>query len=130
MYGVPDEAIVAEMASDLEGNGFELAPVIQKLLSSAHFFDAEFVGCQIKSPLQFQLSQVVDLEQTVDTAMIENCRRVSRDLGQVILAPPNVAGWKGYRFWLTINVFLDRWDQTHYVIEGETRRGMAPTFRF
>ncbi|GAA4280340.1 DUF1800 family protein [Gaetbulibacter aestuarii] len=54
--------IIEPLADEFIDNDFEVVPALKKLLSSAHFYDAdnddatdEIIGCMIKSPLQLIL---------------------------------------------------------------------------
>ena len=52
VYAVPDPAIVEELANEMVSQDFEILPVLDKLLKSAHFFDDAVVGARIKSPVE------------------------------------------------------------------------------
>ena len=51
VHPVPNPTVVAGLAQTLRQNGFEVAPVVRRLLKSAHFFDEAFGGARIKSPV-------------------------------------------------------------------------------
>ena len=60
--------IIIPLADDLYNNGYEILPVVKKLLESQHFFDAadsdptdEIIGSIIKSPLQLLSSTITNL---------------------------------------------------------------------
>jgi Protein of unknown function (DUF1800) len=109
VYPVVDEAVVTEMASLLVASDFELAPVLKALLSSAHFFDPATHGAQIKSPVELVLGMAIEtgIQPTTQTLLVLN--RTIRQIGQVILDPPNVAGWPGHHDWINTNTLPSRW---------------------
>jgi len=55
VYEIAEPNIVAALADLLVENNFQLKPVLRTLLQSAHFFDPQLRGAQIKSPLDFTI---------------------------------------------------------------------------
>ena len=119
---VPDEAIVAQMAATFVANNFEIAPVMKELLASDHFFQDQFIGSRIKSPLEFVMGFVREAEVIPTTELLEAIRDLLTPLGlgQELHNPPNVAGWPGmnppdssgvpgHHTWLTTTTLPDRW---------------------
>jgi len=110
VYDVPDMAIVADMASTLVANGWRLAPVLEQLLTSEHFFDDAVIGAQIKSPADYVLGAIrgFGLQAPMDRTMTDVNRPETHDpvmamstLAQTLLSPPNVKGWPGGRYWIS-----------------------------
>ncbi|MBD0831119.1 DUF1800 domain-containing protein [Aestuariibaculum sediminum] len=65
------------------------------------FYDDENIGIKIKSPVEL----LVGINHLVPIRF-ENKKQLlylQRQLGQVLLDPPNVAGWKGSRSWIDSN---------------------------
>jgi len=81
-----------------EGN-YSLRWLAQRFFGSALFFAPEFRGNFIKSPVQFYLGLMQDLELDVVPAprLVVN---PLRQMGQVLFYPPNVRGWLGGRNWV------------------------------
>jgi len=80
-------------------SGFELQRLIQLFFCSRTFYASDFRGNFIKSPVQFYLGLLQDLDLSV--APIP--RRVIgalRQMGQLPFDPPNVRGWVGGRAWI------------------------------
>ncbi len=109
VYAVPDEAIVAELAQLLRANDFEIAPVLETLLTSAHFMDDEVIGAQIKSPVALAVGLLQNLNAAADPMVIKQLHPITKQMGQALLNPPNVAGWPGHRAWLSTDSFVARW---------------------
>lgn len=79
--------------------GFELRELARLFFGSRAFYAADFRGNFIKSPVQFYLGLLQDLDLSV--APIP--RRVIgalRQMGQLPFDPPNVRGWVGGRAWI------------------------------
>lgn len=92
------------------GQEFNLRWLAHRFFSSRLFFDPQFRGNFIKSPLQFYLGLMIDLD--LDVAPL--ARRVLnplRQTGQILFNPPNVRGWVGGRAWIN-STTLDARRQT------------------
>jgi uncharacterized protein (DUF1800 family) len=81
-----------------EGN-YSLRWLAQRFFGSSLFFAPEFRGNFIKSPVQFYLGLMQDLDLDVVPAprLVVN---PLRQMGQVLFYPPNVRGWLGGRHWV------------------------------
>lgn len=96
--------IIEPLAETLRSNSYEIESVLRQLLSSQHFFDQNFIGAQIKSPIDFTVGFVRQMEvQFPDTSailakynlLLEVFKSTDIQL-QSISDPPDVAGWKAY----------------------------------
>jgi len=109
VYYVIDEEvetnIITPLADQFRNGGYELAPVLETLLKSEHFYDDYNRGCLIKSPMDYIAGMVknfnINLPDNSDVAKHYYGRRALNGFG-VLLAqdigdPPNVAGWEAYR---------------------------------
>ena len=97
--------IIQPLATLLIASNFEVAPVLRTLLGSQHFFDVLNVGCLIKSPLDFTVGLLRQMEVVFPTAasnlvvqygMWDYLNSVSYVMQQTLGDPPNVAGWAAY----------------------------------
>ncbi len=108
VYEIVDPTIVAALADLLVENNFQLKPVLKTLLQSAHFFDPQLRGAQIKSPLDFTVGLLrmypfVELyrnNQRTWNSILRSVTSVNTILGLRLLQPPDVSGWPGHRDWL------------------------------
>ena len=91
-----DNAVVDQMAQMIVDNGFELKPLLKKLFKSQHFFDDLNIGVQIKSPAETIIGMVKHIYYNDRYA-----RNIMAALGLELFNPPNVAGWRGYRAWIS-----------------------------
>lgn len=109
VYDIPDRTIVAAMADTLRANGWEIKPVMQQLLTSAHFFDVTNHGALDKSPVEFclgcvrglGLTNVPDFTASVPARFQRDMMNRLTTLGQTVFDPPNVKGWPGGRTWVS-----------------------------
>ena len=80
-------------------DNYNLRWLAQRFFGSALFFAPEFRGNFIKSPVQFYLGLMQDLDLDVVPVprLVVN---PMRQMGQVLFYPPNVRGWLGGRNWV------------------------------
>ena len=106
VYYVIDEwaetNIIVPLANILRSNNYDVLPVVQTLLKSAHFYDPLSMGCMIKSPVDFAtgMARVFGMGYPADIVtaykvynyMVTQAAAMQQDLGD----PPSVAGWSAY----------------------------------
>lgn len=99
-----EQNVIQPLATQLQQNGYSIGPVLRTLLASEHFFDAVNQGCYIKSPLDFSLGLLRQLEVAQPTSAnvtqqysVWDYFNGLTNLQQQLLGdPPNVAGWPAY----------------------------------
>jgi uncharacterized protein (DUF1800 family) len=123
VYHYPDETVVSHLAQILRDNDYELKPVIETLLLSEHFFDHTTIGSKLKSPIDLTAGTARSLGMKVG----ENGNVTAQflvdqadELGQKLLDPPNVAGWQGYRAWISTNTLPKRHLHTDKLVDGKS----------
>ncbi|HVS53792.1 MAG TPA: DUF1800 domain-containing protein [Opitutaceae bacterium] len=90
---------LAALGDAWRASGFELRALARQFFGSRLFFAPEFRGNFIKSPLQFYLGLVQDLQ--LDVAPLPRLTlNPMRQMGQLLFYPPNVRGWVGGRNWI------------------------------
>ena len=98
---VPDETFVSALAEEMVDHQFEMTPVLERLFTSAHFFDEAHRAARIKSPIELVVGWMRELGVRPEEAHYAYWRHVHYHLGrsnmsQILLEPPNVGGWPGY----------------------------------
>ena len=85
---------------------------IKKIFKSEHFFDSFNNNVIVKSPVDLLCS----LFKQLDFKVPENFNLgnyfiyKSRDMGQEVLNPVDVAGWQGNHDWISTGSLPMRWD--------------------
>lgn len=132
--------IITPLANTLIKNGFEIKPVLKQLFESEHFYDSLYIGCQIKSPLDFIVgflrSYEINFPNVVsdyaDAYFLYNQMvNQSISMGQNPVDPPNVAGWPAYyqapeynALWINADTLPKRNRFTDLMMEtGYTKNG-------
>lgn len=95
-----DEQFIAALAAVFKQNDFAIRPVLAALLQSAHFFDEANRGVQIKTPAEFLVGMPRQLG-----VFSTDANAVMQTVEQSLLDPPNVAGWEGYRAWISTKTY-------------------------
>lgn len=107
--------VIQPLAAQLRQDGYVVEGVLRKLLASNHFFDAEVVGCQLKSPADFTIGLLracttfvpptdPAIKDRLYKSIVNNMTAQQMDLNE----PNSVAGWEAYyqmpslyKLWLT-----------------------------
>jgi len=139
--------IIVPLASDLRSNGYEILPVLRRLLSSQHFFDLddnnpndETIGGILKSPLQ-QLSEIctyLNASLPDPTANPNAFYTVFWDTfahntflkgaNMILFDPENVAGHPAYyqapdfdKNWISASSLIARYRLGESLLDGKNR---------
>ena len=119
VYEAPDESLVSDLADVFVANNYDLAPVLDVLLQSAHFMDEEAIGAQIKSPVTMVVGLLQEvLFETPPDNLFFFLDRFAAFMEQRILYPPNVAGWEEHHTWLNTTTLPLRWLVSEFLIYG------------
>ncbi len=103
----PAPSTLDALAAKLRGSGYDLAVLLETILASRDFYAPASVGTQIKSPVHLLVSTYRKLGlEALPT--IPDFNSATASLGQLLLHPPNVAGWAGGRSWITGASLLQR----------------------
>lgn len=112
----PDAARIAALATIFRNNNYEIKPVLHAIFSSDYFYAAENIGALIKSPVQLVMSTPRHFNAgAADARYLYNAAAL---LDQALGNPPNVAGWKGQRAWISPLLLATRAAFGETVIQG------------
>ena len=87
-------------------NDYDIEKLMRHILLSNWFYNKNNIGTKIKSPIEF----LVGIYQLVpfNFENRDDIIKIQKLLGQLLLYPPNVAGWKGGRYWIDSNTMMLR----------------------
>ena len=85
---------------------YEIETLMRFIFMSDWFYNDVNIGTKIKSPIEL----IVGLHKDVPVKFKDQKHSIAlqKMLGQVLLIPPNVAGWKGGKQWIDSNTILIR----------------------
>lgn len=115
------EKVIGALASIVRSHDYELKPVLKVLLKSRHFYNPSVIGNKIKSPIQLLAGTVRVL--ALPPREYRLLMHAMRLMGQVLFAPPTVAGWPGGRAWINTSTLFVRQNLTTYLINGRRSLG-------
>lgn len=103
---IPDTTHVNAMTDVFYKAKYEIQPLLEYVFTANWFYDANNIGNLVKSPVEL----IVGLNRQFDItyqrpAILLQFQKV---LGQVLLYPPNVAGWPGGRNWIDSSSLMYR----------------------
>ncbi|MFD2608818.1 DUF1800 family protein [Deinococcus taklimakanensis] len=103
----PDERAVAGSAETFTRTGGNVRAVLEELLSSAAFYAAH--QSIIRGPVEFIVAAVRCAGQPrLSEKAVLNLAATAARMGQTLLEPDTVEGWKGGRGWVNDSVLLTR----------------------
>ena len=85
---------------------YNIEKLVHFVFVSKWFYEDENIGIKIKSPLELLIGihTIVpyQMEKSQQIILLQNL------LGQVLMRPPNVAGWKTGKYWIDSNTIITR----------------------
>ncbi len=99
--------VKAELGRSFRASGYQIKPLMRRILLSKDFYSPPSVATQIKSPVHLVVSTYKKMGLR-EVPTIPDFGRMTGSLGQTLFEPPNVAGWAGGRTWITPATLLQR----------------------
>jgi len=116
VYENPAQAAVDVLATGFRNSGYQIAPLLRTIFLSREFYSETAIRSQIKSPIQFLVQMLKQLE----VANVPEGFPIlaQQQLGQVLFLPPNVAGWDWGQAWINTNTLLSRYNLAGFLTKG------------
>jgi uncharacterized protein (DUF1800 family) len=102
----PDAQEVARIARLFKGSGYDIGAVLRELFLSDAFWARDNRAALIKSPVDLVVGVVRQMGIPVADALPLALK--TAQLGQNLLAPPNVKGWPGQEDWINAGTLVER----------------------
>ena len=134
---VAEKEMIRPLAALFRKKDYAVAPVLEALLSSRHFFDAANHGSMIKSPVdltvglcrEYPIAAPEATDYSDQYGFWEQLRNQAAALQQNIGDPPNVAGWQAYyqepefdKLWISSDTLPKRNQFTDRMINNGVNR--------
>ncbi|MCA0131117.1 DUF1800 domain-containing protein [Winogradskyella alexanderae] len=112
-----DEDNVRKM-TDIFYQDYNIEGLMRFVFMSDWFYEKKNIGTKIKSPVDL----IVGIQRIVPVYFTKNNElfRLQSLLDQYLLFPPNVAGWKGGKNWITTNSLMLRIKLPSMLLEKES----------
>jgi len=119
--GLSGEELIEPLAVEFRESGLQIAPLVQRILSSNLFYSEHARARKFRSPIEFAVGFLRTLDGSTNLIGFSNSLK---DLGQLLFFPPNVKGWNGGREWINSSTLLARANMMHDLLaRSETRFG-------
>lgn len=101
-----DEQRIQELANHFYDSDYDIAQLMRRIFTSNWFYSATHFGAKIKSPIELIVGymRLLDMRFKKERLLLLG----QKALGQVLFAPPNVAGWPGGTHWIDSSSLLFR----------------------
>jgi uncharacterized protein (DUF1800 family) len=109
--------IVNELASGFFESGYDIRTLMISIFTSPWFYDTKNIGTQIKSPVVWLVGMRRQLPMEIENPLVQLV--LERLLGQVLFAPPNVAGWPGGKHWIDSSSLMLRMQIPHIISQSD-----------
>jgi uncharacterized protein (DUF1800 family) len=102
----PDPREVKRIAQSFRNSNYDIKVALRELLLSDAFWAREHRGTLVKSPVEFVVGTLRQLEVAMPSGL--PFAVLAAGMGQNVLSPPNVKGWPGGNVWIDTNTLLAR----------------------
>lgn len=102
----PDEAIISKLSNAFFRSGYSISDLLDQIFTSEWFYNKANIGSKIKSPIEL----LAGIQRLLPVTFEKNESQIifQRLLGQMLLYPPNVAGWPGGTSWIDSSTLMLR----------------------
>jgi hypothetical protein len=111
-----EERILLNLANDFYASNYNIKKLMKQIFLSDWFYNESNVGNQIKSPIHFIANMMKHLNMKfTDPKALDY---LQKSLGQILIKPPNVAGWPGGRAWIDNSTLMLRLNLAYHLINN------------
>ncbi|MEM8908358.1 MAG: DUF1800 domain-containing protein [Bacteroidota bacterium] len=104
---------VRELADQFYRSNYDIRALMYTVFTSDWFYAPQNIGAKIKSPVELMAGMMRTLG--VQFKKPAGVLFAQRALGQVLFAPPNVAGWPGGQAWIDNSTLMLRLNLANYL---------------
>src|SRR5579864_7803560 len=113
VYDDPEPELIAAVGAEFRSSGYDTAQLMSVLLRSNVFYSARAYRALVKSPLELAIGALKTLGAT---AVGLRTLGALNQMGQLVMSPPNVAGWPGGALWINTGTLLARLGYLHQLV--------------
>ena len=123
VYDNPDSSTIDRLADTFSSTNFDIRAVLRDLFGGPEFLSPRAFHAQIKQPADLVIGSLKSLNvQNVGP----DATQVLRRMGQDLLNPPDVSGWKGGPAWINSTTLFERFNFGNRLAMG--REAVKPYF--
>ena len=102
----PDAKIIQYLSDRFYASKYDIKELMTEIFTAKWFYSEENIGSKIKSPIELMAGIMRTLPMEI--AKPENLIVYQKLLGQMLLYPPNVAGWPSGKSWIDSSTLMLR----------------------
>jgi uncharacterized protein (DUF1800 family) len=107
VYDTPDPSTIDRLAATYTSSGFDIRAVIRDMFTGPEFLSPQAYRGNVKQPADLVIGSLKALNvQNIGPDLPQATRRMGQDL----LNPPDVSGWKGGDNWISATTLLERFN--------------------
>jgi uncharacterized protein (DUF1800 family) len=107
VYDTPDPSTIDRLAATYIDSGFDMRAVMRDMFTGPEFLSAPALRGTVKQPIELVIGSLKALNvQNIGPDLPAATRRMGQDL----LNPPDVSGWKGGDNWISATTLLERFN--------------------
>ncbi|MCX8526186.1 DUF1800 domain-containing protein [Chryseobacterium formosus] len=103
---IPDQTNINKLSEEFYASNYDIKKLMESIFSSSWFYDKKNIGNKIKSPTELIAGIIRILPMEIKNP--ENITVYQKLLGQMLLFPPNVAGWPSGKSWIDSSTLMLR----------------------
>ena len=99
-------SIIEHLSDQFYASKYDIKDLMTEIFTSKWFYNEENIGAKIKSPIELMAGMMRTLPMEMEKP--ENLIVYQKLLGQMLLYPPNVAGWPSGKSWIDSSTLMLR----------------------
>jgi len=123
---IPSDELIEPLAAELRASNYSIEHVVGILLRSRHFFSENAYRRRVKSPVEFCVGTIRQLEPRRTPNLLLLAALSCEYQGQILFDPPSVKGWDGGSAWLDSNGTLMRQNWIAEFLSGNEVAAVPP----
>jgi len=116
----PSDELIEPLAAEFRASNYSIEHVVGIILRSRHFFSQAAYRQRVKSPVEFVVGAVRQLEPLRSPNLLPLADVCCEKQGQILFDPPSVKGWDGGPAWLDSNATLVRLNWIVELLSGNS----------
>lgn len=121
---IPDDTLIEPLAIQMRASNYSIEHVVGIILRSQHFFSPAAYWQRVKSPVEFCVGTIRQLEPKRIPNLLPLVALNCDQQGQILFNPPSVKGWDGGTAWLNSNCTLTRLNWIAELLNGNPQSGL------
>jgi hypothetical protein len=120
----PSDELIRPLAAEFRASNYSIEHVVGIILRSRHFFSGAAYRQRVKSPVEFCVGTIRQLEPTRTPNLLTSAAINCEEQGQILFDPPSVKGWDGGAAWLNSATTLARLNWVAQLLSGNELTGL------